>query len=86
MVGFLVAAIPLEGNKEFSAFIRRKTEASLTLDELIVLRFLYDKENATFAELYAVMQRSTDAGQKVLQEMFRKLMIEPVDGLLAGGG
>jgi ATP-dependent DNA helicase RecG len=81
--GRFSAIIPLRGNREFQEFIRKKAYPLDSLDEMIVLRLMYDRDKASFWELCKVMQRGTDVGQKVVDEMFRKLMIEPVDGATA---
>ncbi|MCI0352393.1 MAG: putative DNA binding domain-containing protein [Acidobacteriales bacterium] len=75
------ARIPLEGNKNFSEFIRRRSQALTQLDDIIVLRYLLEHENASQKELCSAMQRSLNFGHTILTEMFRKQMIEPIDGM-----
>lgn len=75
-----VATVALQGSREFQEFVRRGARPLGSLDEIIVTRLLYEKESAGFAEINHTMQRLPDAGLKVLEDMFRKLIIEPVDG------
>ena len=81
--GRFKASVPLQGKREFQEFIQKKAYPLESLDEMIVMRLLYDRDSASFNELCKVMQRVPDAGQRILEQMFRKLMIEPVDGATA---
>ncbi|HVO81679.1 MAG TPA: ATP-binding protein [Terriglobales bacterium] len=74
------ARIPMEASPEFREFVRKRAQALGQLDELIVLRLLWDKEEASAQELYSLMQRGREFGQDVLARMFRKSMIETIDG------
>jgi ATP-dependent DNA helicase RecG len=73
--------ISVAGSSEFQEFLRRRSQALGQLDEVIVLRYLFDRESATFRELCSVMQRSNDFGHKVLTQMRTKMMIEPASAL-----
>jgi ATP-dependent DNA helicase RecG len=79
----VTARVPTCDSKEFREFVRKRSQALTQLDELIVLRLLWDKELASASELYSLMQRGTGFGQDVLDRMFRKAMIEPADGVSA---
>lgn len=68
-----------ERNREFREFLKVRAQALSQLDEIIVLRFLLDRESATFRELCSVMQRGSQFAKKILDEMVRKLMIEAPD-------
>jgi ATP-dependent DNA helicase RecG len=71
--------LPLEASKEFQHFLVKRSQALSQLDEIIVLRYLFDHEVAAFRDLCQVMQRSPQFAHKILSEMTRKLMIEPLD-------
>jgi predicted HTH transcriptional regulator len=75
------ARISLEGCAEFREFVKRRAQALTQLDEIIVLRFLFERETARFVELCAAMQRGSQFGHKILSEMFRKNMVEPLSSL-----
>ncbi len=74
------ARIPFEGSPEFHEYVKRNAHALDQLDEIITLRLLWDKSRASSKELYSLMQRGATFGQSVLDRMFKKSMIEPVDG------
>ena len=74
------ARIPSEGNPKFREYVMRNAHALNQLDEIIVLRLLWDKAQASSKEIYSLMQRGISFGQTVLDRMFKKSMIEPVDG------
>jgi ATP-dependent DNA helicase RecG len=76
----VTARVPTSDNKEFREFVRKRSQALNQLDELMVLRLLWDKSQASSHELYSLMQRGSHFGQDVLDRMFKKGMIEPVDG------
>lgn len=71
--------LPLEASEEFKQFVLKRSQALTQLDEIIALRYLYDHEVAPFRDLCQAMQRSPQFAHKILSEMTRKLMIEPVD-------
>jgi ATP-dependent DNA helicase RecG len=75
------ARISLEGSAEFCECIRKRSPALHGLEEIIVLRLLWTKESATFEELCAKMQRKSDSGRRVLEDMGRRMMIEAIPGL-----
>jgi len=77
----VTARVPTGDSREFREFVRKRSQALTQLDELIVLRLLWDKDQSSASELYSLMQRGSQFGQEVLDRMFRKTMIEPVDGL-----
>jgi len=76
----VTARIPTGDCPEFREFAKKRAQALSQLDELMVLRLLWDKEQAASAELYSLMQRGSRFGQEVLDRMFKKTMIEPADG------
>lgn len=71
------ARIPLDGSVEFCEFLKRRAQALTQLDEIIVLRRLWTREPVSLYDLSSVMQRSTEFGKRILEDMCRKLMIEP---------
>jgi ATP-dependent DNA helicase RecG len=73
--------ISLNGSREFSEFLKRRSQSLGQLDEVIVLRYLFDREHASFRELCSAMQRSSEFGHKVLTVMKDKSMIEPSSAL-----
>lgn len=73
--------VSMTGSHEFREFLKRRSQALNQLDEIIVLRFLFDRQCASFRELCAVMQRGSTFGHRVLTEMTRKMMIEPASSL-----
>jgi len=75
------ARISMSGNREFREFVKRRSQALNQLDEIIVLRFLFDRESASFRELCSAMQRGNMFGHRILSEMVRKMMVEPVSSL-----
>lgn len=76
-----IVRIFVDRNREFREFVKIRSQALSQLDEIIVLRFLLDRENATFLDLCSVMQRGRQVGKKILDDMVRKMMIEPLDSL-----
>jgi ATP-dependent DNA helicase RecG len=68
--------ISLAGNPEFQEFVKCRAQSLSLLDEIIVLRFLFDRESASFRELCAAMQRGHSFGHGILSDMVRKSMIE----------
>lgn len=78
--GKVNARVPTGYSREFREFVRKRSQALTQLDELMVLRLLWDKGQASTTELYSLMQRGPQFGQNVLDNMFRKTMIETVDG------
>jgi len=68
--------ITLSGSKEFQQFLKIRAGSLSQLDEIIVLRFLFDRETATFRELSAAMQRGSSFTHRILSEMAHKSMIE----------
>jgi len=70
------ARLSLSESAEFSEFVRRRAQALSQLDEIIALRFLWQKQSATVGELAPVIQRREDAVLRVLEEMRRKGMVE----------
>jgi hypothetical protein len=75
------ARIFVSGNRNFREFLNRRSQALNQLDEIIVLRFLFDRGSASFRELCAVMQRGHPFGHKILAEMAQKMMIESSSSL-----
>jgi predicted HTH transcriptional regulator len=73
------ARIPLSDSAEFRQFLRKRSQALSNLDEIIVLRLLWGKNYATLDDLCCGMQRKMEFGERVLREMCRKNMVEPVD-------
>jgi predicted HTH transcriptional regulator len=73
--------LSLEGCAEFSEFLKRRSQALAQLDEVIVLRLLYEREEVEFREICSVMQRGPQHGHRVLTEMCRKNMVEPLNNL-----
>jgi ATP-dependent DNA helicase RecG len=78
--GQFVARIPLEGSAEFSEFLKKRSQALSQLDEIIVLRFLWTREDANITQLTGVMQRSVEVATRVVESMRRKNMVEEVYG------
>jgi ATP-dependent DNA helicase RecG len=79
----VTARVPTCDSKEFREFVRKRSQALNQLDELIVLRLLWDNERASAGELYSLMQRGSGFGQEVLDRMLKKAMIEPAEGMTA---
>jgi hypothetical protein len=71
----------VDRNRNFREFIKVRAQALSQLDHIIVLRYLLDRENATFRELCSVMQRGQQHGKRILDEMNTKMMIERADGI-----
>jgi ATP-dependent DNA helicase RecG len=70
------ARIPLEGSAEFREFLRKRSQALTQLEEIIVLRVLWNKDTAGLPELSDRMQRKRDVAGRVLEGMERKSMVE----------
>jgi len=77
----VTARVPTGCSPEFREFTRKRSQALGQLEELMVLRLLWDKERVSAGELFSLMQRGSHVGQSVLDRMFTKAMIEPVDGM-----
>ena len=74
------ARIPFEGDPRFREYVLRNAHVLNQLDEIIALRLLWDKTQASSKEIYSLMQRGTSFGQTILERMCKKSMIEPIDG------
>jgi ATP-dependent DNA helicase RecG len=70
------ATIPLTRSEEFRAFVRRRGASLSLLDELVVLRYLWDHTQASIEQLAKALQRGKDLTQRVLASMQKKSMIE----------
>lgn len=68
--------VSMSGNREFREFLKKRSQSLNQLDEIIVLRYLFDREWATFRDLCSAMQHGLDFGHKILAGMRGKLMIE----------
>jgi ATP-dependent DNA helicase RecG len=79
----VTARVPMGDCPEFREFVKKRAQALNQLDELMVLRLLWDKQQASSRELYSLMQRGSMFGEEVLDRMFKKTMIEPMDGTRA---
>jgi ATP-dependent DNA helicase RecG len=75
-----IARIPLAGSAEFKEFIRKRSWSLNQLDEIIVLRILWGQEIASMHDLCFGMQRKRESAVRVLEQMCRKGMIDPIDG------
>ena len=73
--------ISMDRNGEFREFLKVRSQSLSQLDEIIVLRYLLDRESATFLELCSAMQRGHQSAKRILDEMVRKTMIENLDPL-----
>lgn len=77
----VIAKLSTVGNREFAEFIRKRSQFLSDLDEIIVLRFLWDRPDAVLSEIAAVVQRGRDRAQRVMDEMLRRMVVEPTDGV-----
>jgi ATP-dependent DNA helicase RecG len=77
----VVARIPTLGNKEFAQFVRKRSGFLSELDEIIILRYLWERSDASLGEIAMITQRGANHAQKVLEQLFRKMIIEPTDGI-----
>jgi predicted HTH transcriptional regulator len=76
------ARVSLERSREFSEFVRRRSQALSSLDEILALRFLWSRHGAPLMEVSWALQRSHAATRGILEEMKKKLMVErSEDGL-----
>ncbi|MBI1955169.1 MAG: hypothetical protein HYS38_02135 [Acidobacteria bacterium] len=73
------ARLAFDRSPEFAEFVRRRSQALTNLDEILALRLLWAKENATLQEVAAVMQRSPDVARQILAQMQRRNLIERAD-------
>lgn len=73
------ASIPLERSDEFRAFARKRAQSLNQLDELVVLRLLWARQQATVGEICGATQRGNEGARRVIREMLRKGMIEGAD-------
>jgi predicted HTH transcriptional regulator len=72
------ASIPLARSEEFRAFVRHRGASLSLLDELVVLRYLWDRTEGTVDQLARALQRGSDFTQRVLVGMEKKQMIEKI--------
>lgn len=77
----VIARVATEGSREFARFVQRRSQFLTELDEIMVLRFLWDKPEALLGEIGMVIQRGQRHALHVLEEVCRKNMIEPADGV-----
>jgi hypothetical protein len=75
---FFTARISQTGNAKFKEFVRKRSNLMSQLDQIIVLQILWTKGSASLGELCSRMERKEAFGDRVLQEMCVKGMIEPV--------
>jgi ATP-dependent DNA helicase RecG len=75
--GNFTAHIPLVGSDNFREFVRRRSQAINSLDEIVVLRILFSQQDASVDELCSGMQRGKEIGIKILRQMQTKLMLDP---------
>lgn len=74
------ARVYLARSDEFREFVRRRSSSLPNLEQIIALRLLWAKDQVPLSELRAALQRGTDVTQRVLRDMQKQLMVEPVDG------
>jgi ATP-dependent DNA helicase RecG len=75
------ARISVSWSREFREFLKRRSQSLYQLDEIIVLRYLFDHEPASFRDLCGAMQRGHSFAHRILTEMARKTMIESMSSL-----
>jgi len=61
---------------EFREFIQRRGSSLPYLDELVLLRFLWDQDGATVEQLAIALQRGKDIAQRCVTGMVKKSMVE----------
>lgn len=74
------ATISFQRSAEFSEFVRRRSQSLSRIDEILALRLLWSRERAALPELSVIMQRGREIAHRILDDMSKKLMIEPVAG------
>jgi predicted HTH transcriptional regulator len=72
------ARIFLAHSEEFGEFVRRRSASLTSMDEILALRLLWGKSEASLREIATLQERSLDVAGRILAEMERKLMIEAV--------
>jgi predicted HTH transcriptional regulator len=78
--GRFIARVDLESSAEFKAFLKNRSHSLTQLDEILVLRLLWSRGRGSVEEMAIVMQRGREFTCRILEEMARKYMIEPISG------
>jgi predicted HTH transcriptional regulator len=78
---FFRASISLSRSEDFREFVRRRGASLSQLDELIVLRYLWERREGNFKQLSDALQRGKEVARRILHSMESKLMIEMREGL-----
>jgi predicted HTH transcriptional regulator len=69
------ARLSLNKSENFAEFVRVRSGSLSSIDEILCLRALLDREDMTSEEIAQVLQRAVRDAQKVLAEMEKKLMV-----------
>jgi predicted HTH transcriptional regulator len=70
------ARIFLAQSEEFGEFVRRRSASLTSMDEILALRLLWGKSEASLHEIATLQERSLDVAGRILGEMEKKLMVE----------
>ncbi len=73
------ARILLARSEEFREFVRRRSSSLAHLEEILALRLLWAQGLVTVTGVSLALQRPREETRQVLDDMRRKLMVEPVD-------
>jgi ATP-dependent DNA helicase RecG len=71
-----LARLTQNRSHEFREFIQRRGASLPYLDELVLLRFLWDRDEATLDQLAIALQRGKDIAERCATGMVKKSMIE----------
>lgn len=74
------ARIGLLRNPAFRDFLCKRGQALPQLDEVVVLRWLWERGPSKLLEIATVMQRGHPFARRLLEDMRKKQIIEPSDG------
>jgi ATP-dependent DNA helicase RecG len=71
--------VPLQRSIEFREFVRKRAQSLSNLDEILVLRFLWSRHEASLMEISWVLQRSHAATRRILEGQMKKYQVERSD-------
>jgi predicted HTH transcriptional regulator len=70
------ARLSLVRSDDFREFVRARSSSLSSMDEILVLRALWERKDADVQEIAQVLQRGFEQSEAVLRGMEKKLMVE----------
>ena len=67
-------------SENFAEFVRVRSSSLSSMDEILALRALLDRQDMSVSEIAQVLQRGSEQAQKVLHSMEKKMMVDATYG------